>query len=136
MLRTMLAIFLALTFFALFLADAAEPLDQRIVGTWQGMRESNGKCRFLAWKSIFMADGNFVISFFSDKGRTKLVQDERGTWKAQNGKSELKTNGVSNAEVYLYTVMDDDTIKYVNTVKDPSADCQEDYEFIEQRVRK
>lgn len=115
---------------------AAEAVDQRIVGSWQGMREQSGKCQFLAWNSKFSADGRFEISFFADKERLKPVQTESGGWKANNGKSELKTDGVQTPEVYLYTVINDDTIKYVNTVKDPTADCQADYEFTEYRVKK
>lgn len=99
------------------------------------MREESGKCQFLAWNSRFAPDGRFEISFFADKEMTKPIQAERGTWKAGSGRSELKTDGVPTAEVYVYTVIDDDTIKYVNTVKDPSADCQADYEFIERRVK-
>jgi hypothetical protein len=134
--RFLSAICLALTCFVSSASDAAEPLDQRIVGKWQGMREQSGKCQFLAWNSSFAPDGRFEISFFADKELSKAVQTERGNWKAKDGTSELKTDGVPTAEVYLYTVIDDDTIKYVNTVKDPSADCQADYEFIEHRVRR
>ncbi|WP_291933316.1 lipocalin family protein [Limnohabitans sp.] len=118
------------------LSMAAEALDPRLVGSWQGMREQSGKCQFLAWNSKFSANGNFEISFFADKERLKPVQIERGNWKASNGKSELKTDGVLTSEVYIYTIINDDTIKYVNTVKDPTADCQADYEFTEYRVKK
>lgn len=118
------------------LSTAAESLDHRIVGSWQGMREQDGKCQFLSWNSKFSADGRFQISFFADKERLTPVQTERGIWKARNGKSELKTDGVQTPEVYLYTVINDDIIKYVNTVKDPTADCQADYEFTEYRVKK
>jgi hypothetical protein len=134
--KYMLVIYLAFACFVSSVANAAEPLDQRIIGSWQGMREQSGKCQFLAWASKFTADGRFEVSFFDDKKRTSPVQIERGTWKAKEGKSELKTDGVPTAEVYLYTVIDNDTIKYVNTVKDPSADCQADYEFTEYRVKK
>lgn len=115
---------------------AAEAVDQRIVGSWQGMREQSGKCQFLAWNSKFSADGRFEISFFADKERLKPLQTESGSWKANNGKSELKTDGVQTPEVYLYTIINDDTIEYVNTVKDPTADCQADYEFTEYRFKK
>lgn len=57
-------------------------------------------------------------------------------WKANDGKSELKTDGVPAVEVYLYRLLDSDTIKYVNTIKDPSADCQANYEFVECPVKK
>lgn len=133
--RHISAISLAFACFISSVATAA-PLDQRIIGAWQGMREASSKCEFLAWNSKFSADGRFEISFFADKDRTKSVQTERGTWQANGGKNELKTDGVPTTEVYLYTVIDDNTIKYVNTVSDPSADCQADYEFTERRVRK
>ena len=133
--RYLLAISLVFVWFVSFSAHAAEALDARLVGAWQGMREQSGKCEFLAWNSKFGPDGRFEITFFADKQKTKPIQTERGKWKASGGKSELKTDGVPTAEVYLYTVIDDDTIKYVNTARDPSADCQADYEFTEYRVK-
>ena len=115
------------------LSMAAAALDSRILGSWEGMREQNQDCRFLAWNSTFTADGRFEITFFADKDRLKPVQTERGTWQASNGKSELATDGIRTPEVYLYTVIDEDSIHYVNTVKDPTADCQADYAFTEHR---
>jgi hypothetical protein len=134
--RYLSAICLALTCLVSSATDAAEPLDQRIVGKWQGMREQSGACQFLAWNSSFSPDGRFEITFFADKERSTVIQTESGSWQANDGKSELKTDGVPTADVYLYTVIDDNTIKYVNTVRDPSADCQADYEFVEHRIRK
>lgn len=129
-------IYLTCTLLICSVSSASQPTDQRIVGSWQGMREQSGKCQFLAWKSQFLPDGRFEISFFANKERTQLIQTERGTWDAKDGKNTLKTDGVLTPEVYLYTVLDDNTIKYVNTIKDPTADCQADYEFTEHRVRK
>jgi len=82
-----------------------------------------------------MPDGRFEITFFSDKEKAKKINSESGSWKASNGKSELRTDGVPTPEVYLYTVIDRDAIKYINTVKDQSADCQADYEFTEYRAK-
>ncbi len=135
MTRCIFVVYLVFTCLTSSVANAAEQLDNRIVGAWQGMRDQSGKCEFLAWKSNFMPNGRFEISFFADKERTKLVQTERGVWKTKDGKNELRTDGVPTAEVYLYTIVNDETIKYVNTVKDPSADCQADYEFTEHRVK-
>lgn len=112
----------------------SQPLDDRLVGHWEGMREEGSGCQFLAWKSAFKSDGSFQIAFFRDKARTQLIQAERGSWTAANGRSELKTEGVGRPEVYLYNFQGPDTVRYVNTVKDPSADCQGDYQFTEQRV--
>lgn len=115
-------------------ANAMEPLDQRIVGTWEGMREHSGKCEFLAWNSTFTPDGRFKISFFADKKKTGAVQVEQGTWRTNGGKKELLTDGVPTAEVYLYNVINENTINYVNAVRDPSANYQADYEFTAHRV--
>lgn len=118
------------------LSPASETLDPRLVGAWQGMREASGECRFLAWNSTFFSDGRFEITFFADKKRRQPIQSETGRWKASDGRSELRTEGVSTPEVYLYTVINENTVAYENTVKDPTADCQEDYAFTEYRVRK
>ena len=123
---------------ALFLSSSAvsaQSLEQSLIGQWQGARDTASKCQFLAWDSNFMPNGKFEITFFSNKERTDKIQTEHGTWKASNGKSELTSDGVSTPEVYLYTIIDNDTVKYVNTVKDPSADCQDDYEFTEHRAK-
>ncbi|WP_349751433.1 hypothetical protein [Stutzerimonas nosocomialis] len=103
-------------------ACASRPaLDERIVGSWNGLREQSGSCQFLAWRSDFQADGRFAITFFRDAERTRPIQTERGQWHGSNGRSVLKTDGVPTAEVYDYSVIDENTIHYVNTVKDPTA---------------
>lgn len=109
--------------------------DPSLVGSWKGQRDENGKCRFMSWKNQFNADGTFAITFFRDAKQTQQLQTEHGTWAAANGKNVLKTNGVAVPDVYTYTFKDADTVHYVNVEKGPSADCQEDYEFDEHRVR-
>jgi hypothetical protein len=111
------------------------PSDQTLIGSWQGAREEEGKCQFLSWNTKFQPDGRFSITFFKDAQRTLPIQTEHGTWSAGNGRSELKTDGVRTPEVYEYKVIDAQTIHYINTVKNSSADCQEDYEFTEHRIR-
>lgn len=135
--KTVISLF-CVTFLSLTstLSTAAEALDQRIAGFWQGMRDPNTKCQFLAWNADFSMDGYFRISFFADKERIKPIQTEYGSWKTSNGKLELKTVGVKTPDVYYYTIINDDTIKYVATVKDLTSDCQADYEFTEYRVKK
>lgn len=105
-----------------------------IVGKWHGVREQSTKCQFLAWNSNFTKDGQFEITFFADKEKKIALQTEKGTWKASNGQQELITEGVSMPEIYAYSIIDNNTIKYVNIKSDPSADCQEDYQFTEHRV--
>lgn len=114
--------------------SATQALDQRLVGLWEGMREQDNGCQFLAWRMQLNADGTFRIAFFRDQARTRLIQMEQGRWTAANGRSELKSDGVGQAEVYEYTLQGPDAVHYVNTVKDPTADCQADYEFTEYRV--
>lgn len=133
--------FSTFTLFAIVLLSAgcagggfSQPLDKRLVGHWEGLREEGSGCQFLAWKSAFRSDGSFEIIFFRDKARTQLIQAERGIWMAANGRSELKTEGVGQPEVYLYTFQAPDAVHYENTAKDPSADCQADYQFTERRV--
>ncbi|MGE4399431.1 MAG: hypothetical protein AB7D29_07910 [Campylobacterales bacterium] len=110
-------------------------LDRTIVGQWQGLREQNTKCQFLAWNSKFTDDGRFEITFFADKERKIVLHTEKGTWQTKDGQQELTTEGVPTPDVYTYTIIDNNTIRYVNIKSDPSADCQEDYNFTEYRVR-
>ncbi|OLU13552.1 hypothetical protein BVH01_19535 [Pseudomonas sp. PA1(2017)] len=124
--------------FAVLLAGCSnhptQPLDQRLLGEWQGMRDKNGACQFFAWNSSFRPDGRFEISFFADEQRTRLIQTERGSWSAHDGQNHLTTDGVKTTEVYDYRFIDADSVEYVNTKADPTADCQADYRFTEQRV--
>ncbi|MDH1263397.1 lipocalin family protein [Pseudomonas sp. GD03944] len=115
-------------------SPATNALDPRVVGEWQGIREQSTACQFLAWNSTFRPDGSFEITFFADKERTRKIQTEHGTWSASNGQNTLKTNGVPTADVYDYTVLNENSIRYVSTKQDPSADCKAYYEFVEQRV--
>jgi hypothetical protein len=131
-------VFMFFGFFYGFSAVAAEQgalVDQRLVGLWKGMREVGNGCQFLAWQSKFTSDARFEITFFADREMKNVIQTERGAWAASDGKNMLKTEGVDKPEVYAYTVLNADSIKYVNTVRDTSADCQADYEFIEYRVK-
>ena len=109
--------------------------DPSLVGSWKGQRDENGKCRFMSWKNNFNADGTFTITFFRDARQTMMLYTEHGTWTAANGKNVLRTAGVPEPDVYTYTHTDADTVHYVNVEKGPTADCQEDYEFDEHRVR-
>lgn len=87
-------------------------LDRTIVGQWQGLREQNTKCQFLAWNSKFTDDGRFEITFFADKERKIVLHTEKGTWQTKDGQQELTTEGVPTPDVYtsLLTIM----IRYVN----------------------
>ena len=110
-------------------------MDERLVGTWQGEREAGGKCAFLAWKMVRAADGQFSIVFFSDKNRSQTWAKEQGRWWTDNGRLVLKTDGVQKADIYAYQFVSSSSVRFVNLKRDPSADCQADYEFTDHKVR-
>jgi len=109
--------------------------DPALIGKWKGLRAENGKCQFLSWNTDLKPDGRFTITFFRDAQQTRPIQTEHGTWSAADGKNELRTDGVRMPDVYKYTLIDSDTVRYVSVELDPSGDCQEDYEFTEHRIR-
>lgn len=65
----------------------------------------------LILENKFTSDSRFEITFYSDKEKTKNTPTEHGSWKAMNGKNELKTNGIFKPYVYTYTVLDENTVK-------------------------
>jgi len=109
-------------------------LDQRIVGTWRGMRGSDTSCRFIAWQSSFYPDARYKIVFYSDAEMTRQINVQTGFWMAMNGKSRLMPKGVKVPDEYDYRLIDADTIEYVNVARGPTAECQEDYRFVERRM--
>ncbi len=129
---------LSLLMFAIFPSTeviSAPTVDAALVGQWQGERGPETTCEFLAWASTFTNDGKFSITFYNDHERKEEIATETGIWESGGGSSKLFTKGVPTPDVYLYKIIDTDTVKYVNTVRDPSADCKDDYEFIEHRVK-
>lgn len=82
----------------------------------------------------FTADNRFAIGFFRDAAWQQFIHMEYGYWAADNGKRVLKTDGVKDAEIYEYKVIDADTVSYVSTAWDATADCQEHYTFTEHRM--
>ena len=110
-------------------------LDQRIVGTWRGMRGSDTSCQFIAWQSRFHPDARYEIVFYYDAEMTRKINEQTGFWMALNGKSRLMPKGVKVPDEYDYRLIDADTIEYVHVARGPTAECQEDYQFVERRVR-
>lgn len=127
------------SFFAAFLLSAsffaiAEPTDTRLIGNWQGQRDQEGKCSFMAWKMARTADGKFEITFYGDSGKKQILGKENGRWEVKDGKLSLLTDGVPTLDIYIYTFIDDNSVKLSNVKRDPSADCMADYEFTDHRV--
>lgn len=110
------------------------PADQRLVGSWEGTRPNVANCQPLSWKTTFTADNRFATGFFRDAAWQQFIHMEYGYWAAANGKRVLKTDGVKDAEIYEYKVIDADTVSYVSTAWDATADCQEHYAFTEHRM--
>jgi hypothetical protein len=110
------------------------PSDDRLVGLWQGQRNRDGKCSFMAWKMTRTADGKFDVAFFGDPARSKLISQERGRWEAYDGTISLYSDGIPSPDVYRYTFIGSNSVRLTNVKRDPSADCMADYEFTDHRV--
>lgn len=120
---------LSLSFYAF-----ASSIDDRLVGNWQGQRNPEGKCSFLAWKMSRTADGKFEIIFFGDAEKTLIQGQAKGLWKTADGKISLFFDGVTSPDIYTYNFTDNNSVKLSNIKRDPSADCMADYEFTDHRM--
>lgn len=105
------------------------------MGNWQGQRDLDGKCLFLAWEMSREADGRFEVTFFLDSERKKLLGSERGRWQTENGQMTLLTDGVPSADIYTYTFGENNSVVFANIKRDPSADCAADYVFTDHRIQ-
>lgn len=88
----------------------------------------------MAWKMARTADGKFEITFYGDPGKKQVLGKEKGRWEVKDGKLSLLTDGVPTPDIYIYTFIDDNSVKLSNVKRDPSADCMADYEFTDHRV--
>jgi hypothetical protein len=113
----------------------ASSLDERLVGHWQGQRNKEGKCSFMAWAMKRSPDGKFEIVFYKNPEKTQLINQESGRWETKGDKLSLFTEGVPTPDVYTYTFTDNDTVHFSTIERDPSADCMADYEFTDHRVK-
>jgi len=115
----------------------AKEIDKRLVGVWEGQRDKDGKCAFMAWEFKRFENGRFEVYFFKDKNKIKNFLDiETGTWATEGNKYKLSTDGVPNPDIYIYDVIDNNTIEFTNIQRDPSSDCSEDYKFVDHRIDK
>jgi len=132
-LRIKTSFFSALLLLASF-SSIAESTHTRLVGNWQGQRDQEGKCSFMAWKMARTLDGKFEVTFYADPGKKQILGEEKGRWEVKDGKLSLFTDGVPTPDIYVYTFIDDNSVKFSRVRADPSADCVADYEFTEHRV--
>ncbi|CAG4890621.1 lipocalin-like domain-containing protein [Paraburkholderia gardini] len=119
----------------LSVSNLASALDDRMVGNWQGERDKDGKCSYMAWTMKRSSDGKFEISFYKNPEKTQLLNEERGQWETKGDKISLITEGVPTSDLYTYTFIDNDTVHVSAVERDPSADCMADYEFTDHRVK-
>ena len=115
-------------------SNLASALDDRMVGTWEGQRDKDGKCSYMAWTMKRSSDGKFEIAFFQNPERTKFLNIERGQWETKDDKISLTTEGDSTPDVYTYAFTDSDTVHVSAIERNPSADCMADYEFTDHRI--
>lgn len=125
--------FAAVLLFATSFSYAAD-LDNRLAGEWQGQRDPQSKCSFLAWKLSRSSDGKFEIAFYADSSKTKETGRERGIWWVKANEYFTQTQGVPTPDGYSYVFLNQDTVRYTGLKHDPSADCDADYEFTDHRV--
>jgi hypothetical protein len=119
----------------LSVSSLASALDGRMVGKWEGQRDRDGKCSFLAWTMNRTPDGRFDIAFYQNPEKTQLLNEERGQWETTGDRISLITDDVPTPDVYTYTFTDSDTVHVSAIERAPSADCMADYEFTDHRVK-
>ena len=119
----------------LSVSNLATALDGRMAGNWQGQRDKDEKCSYMAWTMKRSSDGKFEIAFYKNPEKTQLLNEERGQWVTKGDKISLFTEGVPTPDVYTYTFTDNDTVHVSAIERDPSADCMSDYEFTDHRVK-
>lgn len=88
----------------------------------------------MAWKMGRTADGKFEVTFYSDPEKTRILGKEKGHWEVKDGRLSLLTDGVPTPDLYVYTFIDNNSVKFSNVKRDPAADCMADYEFTDHRV--
>lgn len=130
----MKTLFLTAPFLFASFSSIAESTDTRLVGNWQGQRSQEGKCSFMAWKMGRTADGKFEVTFYGDPEKTRILGKEKGHWEVKDGRLSLLTDGIPTPDLYVYTFIDNNSVKFSNVKRDPAADCMADYEFTDHRV--
>lgn len=83
----------------------ASEIDKRLVGVWEGQRDENGKCPFMAWEFKRFENGRFEVIFFRNRSKIRnILNTETGTWTTEGSKYILNTDDVPNPDAYIYNV--------------------------------
>ncbi|MDR2206457.1 MAG: hypothetical protein LBE36_09945 [Flavobacteriaceae bacterium] len=108
-------------------------IDNRLIGIWTGF-ESDKQIESMSkkWEMTRNDDGTFVLDFkYTQDGKT-FNSIETGNWWIENGKFYEFHEESGGTDVYEYTVIDKNHIKFksVNISIDMNVDS---YEFIDSR---
>ena len=109
-------------------------VDPALFGTWQGERNPQGPCKYLAWTLTRTADGMFTVRYFQDAQRTAFIDEEKGVWTTAGGRLTVLTEGDDRAEVFAYALPDKDTVTHGLLTPDPDGSCPEDAAYSEHRL--
>jgi hypothetical protein len=110
--------------------------DAALMGEWEGERDPATKCQFLAWTGEYRPDGTFSTRFYRESEKIKKIYTKYGYWVAAKGKLILTVHGQGWYDIYNYTVIDANTIRFTSISTYANADCKEHYVFIDHRVQK
>lgn len=108
--------------------------DAALMGTWEGERDSSTQCQFLAWTTEYRPDGIFLTNFYRESEKSRKIYSSYGYWAAAKGRLILTVHGQGGYDMYSYTVIDANTIRFTSVSTYANADCKEHYVFIDHRV--
>ena len=116
--------------------DNGKSLDKKLIGVWTGERSKNIKCRYFSWTMQRDSDGTYKVAFFNDKNKFDLIQAESGYWWVKDNKYyELNPKVMKEPDIYTYNQIDKNTFHYKMINYHVTADCKEDYEFSDIKLK-
>lgn len=116
-------------------ASSDTPIDNRLVGVWEGQREPSQTCKYQSHTVTRLPDGKFIITYYSDPQHIHKVGEVKGLWWAQDRTLFMQSPSSSGKpDSYRYYMIDKNTVRLENTDIDLTAECQEDSTQIDTRV--
>jgi len=118
-------------------AQSQPAIDQKLIGSWQG-HEKDKQLEGVEkhWVQHRFEDGTYLILFtviYHDDGRVESFAEQGKWWIADEKFYELHSGG-ENPEVYSYTVIDDEHVKFKLSDSGDLRYDQPDYEFIDVKI--
>jgi hypothetical protein len=108
--------------------------DPLLEGLWQGQRNPDGPCKYLAWTLERTPDGKFTTRYFQDAQRLAFIDEEQGTWHTASGLLTVLIEGDDSPAIFAYHLRDKDTVAHSLLTVDPDTSCPDDAAFSEHRV--